>query len=151
MDPKVAYWTGAWLNMGVIVGLTALGVRFARRGDYARHRRYMLGAVALVGAFLVSYGLKIVILGREHLELWDRTYVHVLRFHETCIAVLLLAGGYGLTVALRRGMPITSDTGPDREATHRRHRRAGWTAIAGAVVGALSATWVLWGMYARLP
>ena len=149
MDPNVAYWTGAWLNMLVIVGLAAAGVRHARRSDYARHRRCMLGAVALVLGFLVSYGLKVSLLGREQLELWAPPYVYLLRFHELCIAVLVLAGGFGLTLALRRGMPVAS--GSDRERTHRRHRRAGWTAVTGAVLGVLSATWILWGMYARLP
>lgn len=149
MDPKVAYWTGAWLDMLLAVGLAWRGVRLARRGDYARHRRCMLAAMALILGFLVSYALKVVLLGREELELWTSWYVQLLRFHELCIAVMLVSGGYALTLALRRGMPIAS--GEAREATHLRHRRAGRTAVAAALLGALTASWVLWGMYERLP
>jgi len=149
LDPKVAYWTGAWLNMCAIVGLAAIGVRHARRGDVARHRRCMLGAAALVGLFVASYLLKVALLGREVLELWDTASVRMLRFHELCVAVLLVSGGYGLTLALRRGMPLAP--GPERERTHRRHRRAGRTAVASALLGIVSAGFVLFGMYARLP
>ncbi len=149
MDPKVAYWTAAWINMALISGLAVSGVRHARRGDYARHRRRMLAAASFVGLFLFSYVFKLMSLGREPLELWSRTDVSVLRFHELCIAALVLGGATALTIALRRGMPLLGSE--HRERTHRRHRRAGWTALVGAVLGVLSASWVLFGMYARLP
>lgn len=149
MDPKVAYWTGAWLNMLAIVGLAALGVRNARRGNYAQHRRCMLGAASLVGLFLASYVVKLIVLGREQLELWPRVDVYVLRFHELCVATLVLGGGYALGLALRRGMPVAA--GDLRERTHLWHRRAGRAAVTGMALGLLSASWVLWGMYARLP
>ena len=149
MDPKVAYWTGAWLNMLAIVGLAALGVRNARRGDYAQHRRCMLGAVSLVSLFLVSYVVKLIVLGREQLELWPRSDVYVLRFHELCVATLVLGSGYALALALRRGMPVAA--GDRRERTHLWHRRAGRAAVAGMALGLLAAAGVLWGIYARLP
>ena len=147
LDPKLAYWTGALVNMALIVWLAASGVRLARRGDYVRHRTRMLGAASLVGLFLASYLFKVLVLGREQLSLWSRTDVWVLRFHELCIAVFVIGGATALAIALRRGMPLAS---PEREATHRRHRRAGWAAVIGVVLGLLSATWVLSGMYARL-
>jgi uncharacterized membrane protein YozB (DUF420 family) len=148
LDPKVAYWTGAWINMLGIVGLTFAGVRHARRADYELHRRRMLQAVGLVILFLVSYPVKLALLGRESLELWHAGYVFVLRFHELCVAAMILGGGYGLAIALRRGMPMTT---PDHARTHRRHRLAGRSAIVGAVAGVLTAGAVLFGMYARMP
>lgn len=149
MDPKVAYWTGAWINMALVVAFVLAGVRQARRGDYARHRTRMLAATSLVGLFLLSYVVKLMLLGREQLELWSRMHVSVLRFHELCVAALVLGGGVALTLALWRGMPLAGSE--RRERTHRRHRRAGWTALVGAVLGVISASWVLFGMYARLP
>ncbi len=149
MDPKVAYWTGAWLNMLAIMGLAALGVRNVRQGNYARHKRYMIAAVSLVGLFLASYGVKVIVLGREQLELWPRSDVYVLRFHELCVATLVVGACWALGLALRRGMPLPP--GEPRERTHLWHRRAGRAAVTGMALGLLSATWVLWGMYARLP
>lgn len=145
MSANVAYWTGAWLNMWVIVALAAVGIRHARRGDYVRHRRCMLWAVGLVAGFLASYPFKLVLLGRETLGDWAPATVTVLRVHETCVAVMILGGVYALALALRRGLPNGDP------ASHERHRRAGWSAVAGATLGALTAAWVLWGMYARLP
>jgi uncharacterized membrane protein YozB (DUF420 family) len=153
MDPKVLYWTAAFANMAVIVALAVRGVLQVRGGDAAGHRRSMLTCLALVVAFLVSYGLKVAFLGRENLELWSPLYVNTLRFHETCVLAMVIAGG----VALHRGRAlrrtrtfsrVASDP-PARPATVRLHRRAGRTAIASLVLAVTSAGVVLFGMYAR--
>ena len=77
--------------MAQLVGLAALGIRRVRARAVATHRRLMLIAGSLVVAFLVSYGFKLYLLGREQLDVWQPVYRHTLRFHETCVLVMVLA------------------------------------------------------------
>ena len=70
MDLKVLYWTGALLNMGVIVALAWSAIGCARAGDLLSHRRRMLCASLLVVLFVGSYVLKVAYLGREDLGVW---------------------------------------------------------------------------------
>lgn len=153
MDPKLLYWTGAFANMGLIVALAWAGVRQRRRGDIARHRRRMLAAAALVGLFLVSYAVKLALLGREPLELWEREEVWILRAHETCVAAMLLGGGLAAWRgrALGRTRSVTRDPADPLAPAPlaRGHRRAGWLAVVAAVLGFASAGLVLLGMYLR--
>ncbi len=141
-DPKLVYWTAALVNMGIALGLAVAGVRRVRRRDVAGHRRFMLGATALVGLFLVSYVAKVAWLGRERLELWDPRYVWTLRFHETCVLTMVIAGGRALWLGAREGFR-------DSERAWV-HRRAGRIALISAGLGVLSATYVLYGMYERM-
>jgi hypothetical protein len=101
----------------------------------------MLSAAGLVLLFLVAYGLKVASLGREQLELWAPHYVWALRFHELCILGMVIGGGRALWLGERTGF---------RDAARARaHRRAGRTAAVSAVLGVLSAGYVLVGMYQR--
>ncbi len=141
LDPKLAYWTAALANMLAIVALAIVAVRRIRRREIAGHRRLMLSAAALVALFLVSYLAKVSLLGREQLELWDPRYVWTLRFHEACVAILVLAGSRALWLGAREGF---------RDASRARsHRRAGRTAVVSALLGVASAGYVLFGMYER--
>jgi uncharacterized membrane protein YozB (DUF420 family) len=153
VDPKLLYWSGALLNMAVIAALAVHGVRCARRGELARHARSMRAAGLLVGLFLVSYVLKLAVLGREEMERWSPRAVGVLRFHELCVLTMLLAGGTALWLgrSLRRSRAFSRDAADPAAppARLRRHRLAGRTALAGALLGAASAALVLAGMYAR--
>jgi uncharacterized membrane protein YozB (DUF420 family) len=153
MDAKVLYWSGALLNMVVIAGLAIHGVRCAKRGELERHARAMRGAALLVGLFLLSYVLKLAFLGRESLGAWSGSALWVLRFHELCVLTMLVAGGIalGLGRRLRRSGSFTRAPGdpPAPTGLLQRHRLAGRTALAGAILGALSAALVLGGMYAR--
>lgn len=153
MDPRVLYWTGALANMALIVALVAAGIRFARRGEVARHKRAMLGAALLVVGFVLSYVAKLALVGREALDVWSATDLWVLRFHESCVAAMLVGGGIALVHGLRLGRTrIASGDAADPPAPERRlrwHRRAGWVAAAGALLGVLSAGFVLQGMYER--
>ena len=151
MDPKVGYWTAALVNMVGTLALAFSGVAWARRGDYVRHRRRMLGAVTLVLLFLVSYVVKVAALGHERLELWPQLDVWVLRAHESFVAALVLAGSAAVGLALWHGMPVAQPRSEAGNRTHLWHRRAGWTALSGGVLGVLTAAYVLYGMYARLP
>ena len=154
MDAKVVYWTGAFINFGLITALAVRGVRQIRRGDLARHRRSMLSCVALVGVFLVSYGIKLGVLGRENLAVWSGLDRGILQFHEACVLVMLIAGAVAITRVRRLWNP--RNVSPDLvepaslAPTLRWHRRAGWTGVGAAMLGLVSAAMVLFGMYARL-
>jgi len=152
MDANVAYWTAALLNMAVVMGFASSGLRHARRGDYVRHRARMVTAASFVLAFLVSYAIKLALLGREQLDQWTRSEVWTLRAHELCVLALVAGGITAGTIALRRGMPRpgAQPADPGRRA-ERAHRIAGRIALAGGAFGLLLAGVVLWGMYARLP
>jgi uncharacterized membrane protein YozB (DUF420 family) len=153
LDAKLLYWTGALLNMGAVVGLVVTGARQAKAGELASHRRRMLAAGALVMAFLASYVLKVIFLGREDFATWSPTAVWTLRFHECCVLVMVVAGTFGVywgqqLRATRRFSLSQSD--PEAPiALVRRHRRAGSTVLWGAILGFLSACLVLAGMASR--
>jgi uncharacterized membrane protein YozB (DUF420 family) len=154
VDAKVLYWTAALLNLALIVGLASRGVRQIRRGEVASHRRSMLAGAWLVVAFLVSYVFKVAFLGREDLAVWSSLYVNTLRFHETCVLLMLVAGTVALTRARRmrgtRQRTRNPADAPAPESTVRWHHRAGWAGVIGAVAGLASAGVVLYGMYARI-
>jgi uncharacterized membrane protein YozB (DUF420 family) len=154
MDPKLVFWTGAFVNMGLVVVLLLAGVRQRRRGDIVRHGRRMGLAAILVVLFLLAYALKLVFLGREALDTWTPGAVWMLRIHELCVAAMVLGGGLAAARALglRRTRNATHDPAdpfaPTGMATW--HRRGGWTAVLGAVLGFLTAGFVLAGMYDRV-
>ena len=113
----------------------------------------MLSACGLVAAFLVSYLLKVALLGREQLDLWEPRYVRVLHVHESFVALMLLGGIAALVQVRRLGLP----RGPQSPALEPRrlagglrlHRWSGRVAIVSALLGLLTAAYVLWGMYER--
>jgi len=141
VDPKLAFWTAAFANMLAIVAVATVGVRRARRREIAGHRRLMLVAASLVGLFLLSYVAKVGVLGREQLALWEPRYVWTLRFHETCVAVMVIAGVRAIWLGAREGF---------RDAARARaHRIAGRTAVVSALLGVASAGYVLLGMFGR--
>jgi arylsulfatase A-like enzyme/uncharacterized membrane protein YozB (DUF420 family) len=151
MDPKLLYWTGALVNLGVILACVMGGVRAVRRGEVRRHRRLMLSGTALVGLFFVSYALKVAVLGKEDRSLWTGLDYAVLYVHELCITAMLLAGAYAGFRAWRfRGklgpaLELPAEPLPGGSG----HRRAGWTAAVGAVLAFVTAGGVLAGMFAR--
>ncbi len=154
MDPKVLYWTFAFINMGFVVGLGVYGVNRLKAGHPSRHRRLMITASCLVLGFLVSYVLKLQFLGREDLSVWSRLAVFVLRFHETCVLVMVVGGGlalyWGKQLRVTRSFSLNPEDPLAESSLARRHRRAGQVVLAGASLGFLSAGFVLAGMYARM-
>ncbi len=153
VDPKVLYWTFAFANMGVVVALALRAMTVVRAGNPELHRKLMLGAAALVVGFIVSYGFKLQFLGREDLTLWSRWDTNILRFHESCVLVMLIGGGLAIPWGgrLRKTRLFTrnpEDPAPD-PATSKRHRVAGRFGLVGAVLGFVSAGFVLAGMFAR--
>jgi len=103
--------------------------------------------------FVVSYFFKVALLGREELERWSTASVVVLRIHEFCVFTMLLGGvAAGSRAFAMRGDPIVRGTPtalPRNAGLRMWHRRAGWTAVTGALLGVLTAALVLAGMYSR--
>lgn len=153
MDAKVVFWTGAWLNFSLLFGLALLGMRRIRSGDAATHRRLMLAASALVVFFLLSYVAKLWWLGREDMSVWSARDVNMLRFHETCVLVMVVGGGIALWLGrrLRRTRNVSGDREQPAASPRllRSHRVAGRLAVIGAALGWLSAFFVLVGMFER--
>jgi uncharacterized membrane protein YozB (DUF420 family) len=151
VDPKLLFWCVALANLGVVVGFSVQGVRAIRRGDVRAHRRSMLVAGGLVAFFLLSYVLKVVLLGREDRSLWSALDHAVLYVHETCVAVMLVGGAW----AALRGWRFLARLGPELELPEEplpgrvSHRRAGWVAVVGGTLGFVTAIGVLVGMFGR--
>lgn len=154
MDPKLFFWTLALADLGLLCVFALMGVRHARRGEIARHKRAMKISTLLVVGFLGAYLVKIGLVGREDMSVWSPLDVWVLRIHEVFVLQMLLAGG----VAWSRGRKLEStrlvthdenDPVPD-PATVRLHRLAGRTAVIGALCGFVMAVGVLFGMYGRV-
>ena len=80
------------MNLAIVCAVALLGVRCAHRGEIARHRRAMKIASWLVVAFLLSYVLKVVLIGREDMASWSSLDLWVLRCHELCVVSMLIAG-----------------------------------------------------------
>ncbi len=153
MDPKLLYWTGALVNLGVIVVCGARGVRAIRRGEVRSHRRMMLVATAPVGVFLASYLFKVAFLGKEDRSVWTSIDHAILYTHELCIAAMLLAGGYALFRALRfqrrLGPELVVPPGADSLPGLAQHRRAGKIAVRSGLFAFLTAIGVWAGMLLR--
>ena len=154
MDPKVAYWTAALLNMMIVVGSALAGVRRARQRDFVGHRRRMLLSIWLVVAFLVSFALKSSILGPERLDTWSALDRGILWTHELCVSVMLVAGLTALFQARRLDLPRgpASRPIPAQRLVRgvRVHRLAGRTAVIASLAGLVTAAGVLLGMYQRI-
>jgi uncharacterized membrane protein YozB (DUF420 family) len=154
MDPKLLFWTAALVNLAVLCGFALSGVRFARRGEIARHRRAMKVASLLIIAFLGAYVLKVVVLGREDQSVWTLLDVWVLRIHELFVMVMIGAGSVAWLqvrklVDTRLVTHDPNDPMPDPKVV-RTHRMAGRTAVISAVLAFLLAIGVLVGMFSRL-
>ncbi len=154
MDAGFAYWAAALTNMAIVTAFAINGVRQARRGELPSHRRSMSIAVGLVVAFVLSYVLKLAVLGREDLSRWSDPAVGILRAHEVCVLTMVVMGATALRLglALRHTRAFSRDENAPEPAAEllTRHHRAGRIAVAAALLGFASAAVVLAGMWARL-
>jgi len=152
IDPKLIFWTLALANLLGVVVCALLGVRRIRRRDVRGHRRFMTSAGGLVGLFLLSYVMKVIVLGKEHRELWTPTARTALYVHETAILVMLVAAGVAAYRAWRFRHTLGSGPLLDPVEESRRgrlwHRRAGWTAVVVSVAALVTAAVWLSEMYA---
>jgi len=154
MNPSLAFWTAALVNLFAVTALTTIGVRAVRRGQLSKHRRCMKTAAVLVTCFLGAYPLKLLWLGREPISEWSGHAVAILRIHEVCVFTMTGAGLIALMLSRKlhrnRNRLIHLPDAPlgSRRALQR-HRMAGWTAAIGAGLALLTAAIVLMGMYER--
>jgi uncharacterized membrane protein YozB (DUF420 family) len=153
MDPKLFFWTAAIVDLGAVCLIAILGVRYARRGEIARHKRSMKIASLLVVAFLASYLLKSQFLGREDMSAWTPLDLWVLRIHELFVMQMLIGG----VLAWIHGRKLLKtrlvthdpeDPVPDPK-TLQIHRIAGRTGVIGSVLAFLMALGILAGMFVR--
>jgi len=155
VDPKLVYWTAALANLAVITACLLSGAARIRRGDLRGHRRRMLGAAALVALFLVSYALKLALLGREDRSQWAPLDLTLLYVHELCIGAMLVAGAaagfWARRLQARLSGAAQLSPADAALAGRRAHRRAGRVAVVASLLAFVSAAAVLAGMYARAP
>ena len=151
IDPKLVYWTAAFIDLFVVVACGLTGLWRIRHRRALGHRRMMWVAAGVVGFFLVSYVVKVALVGREDRALWSAASLWTLYVHEACVATMLVAAGLAAARARRFG-PLRDGEAPApeaREHDRRVHRRAGRVAVAAGVLALLTAAGVLAGMYAR--
>lgn len=153
MDTQLFFWAAALVNLAVLCGFALSGVRYARRGEIARHLRAMKISSWLVVAFLGSYLLKVGFIGREDQSVWSNLDVWILRIHE--LFVLFMIGGGAVAWVQGRKLALTrlvthepSDPTPDAKIV-RTHRIAGRTAVISSVVALVLAIGIFAGMVAR--
>jgi hypothetical protein len=147
MDPRILYWGGALALMLFAVACAWRGVRRIRAGDREAHRRCMSLSLTLVLSFLLSYPVKLALIGPEDLAQWSRGSRLWLQAHESFVAVMLI-GGLAARLAARRlrgATPRRREHGP----IGRLHRMAGWTAVGGATLALATAAFVFQGMLSR--
>jgi uncharacterized membrane protein YozB (DUF420 family) len=154
MNPSLAFWSAALVNLLAIVILVSIGIRNIRRGNLSRHRRCMKGAATLVACFLGIYPLKVLFFGRERLSEWSEQAVTILRIHELCVLAMIVGGLAALLLARkmnrnRNQLTELPDIPLASSPTLRKHRIAGRTAAIGAGLAFLTAAIVLAGMYER--
>jgi uncharacterized membrane protein YozB (DUF420 family) len=145
------FWTWAFANTALVVAYCFAGLARIRASRGLAHRQMMQFAGALVIVFLLSYLVKVGVLGREDRSLWSRFDLITLYIHELCVAVMLLAGGVAVVRARRFGdvrdeAPVAPEASP---GDLRLHRIAGRVAIISSVLALLTAGIVLVGMYLR--
>lgn len=152
MDPKLLFWSLSLANLGAVVWCVRRGIAQVRSGRIAEHRRSMLAAAALIGLFLLAYVGKVFVLGREDRSAWTALDYTVLYVHETCVAVMLLAGAF----ALFRTRRFRGALGTNFERTAgvaldgvEGHRTSGRFAAWGALLAFVTAGGVLAGMFLR--
>jgi hypothetical protein len=103
--------------------------------------------------FVVSYAVKLAVIGREDLTSWGALSIWVLRIHELCVLTMMVAG----SLAILRGSRLRATRNFTRAPADppapavgvRRHRSAGRTAAYAAALGLAFAACVLVGMYRR--
>ena len=153
MDPKLIFWTAAIADLGAVCLVAIFGVRYARRGEIARHKRSMKISSLLVLAFLASYLLKVQFLGREDMSAWTTLDVWVLRIHELFVMQMLIGGAIawiqGRKLLATRFVTHDPNDPVADQKTLQTHRIGGRTGVIGSVLAFVMALGILAGMYLR--
>lgn len=148
MTPSQLFWALTFVWTTVLIALAFRGFVQIRRGDVAAHRRSMDRAILMVGIFVLAYVVKVIVLGKEGIQLWAPRERTILYVHETMVAIMLLAGGRARWLARRVGK------GGAEARFHTRkhgkgHRLAGRVALVAGALALFTAGLVLLGMLAR--
>ncbi len=145
MTQNLGFWIFSILLLSFATICALAGVLRIRRGDLLAHRRRMLVAMASVATFLLSYLLKLALVGREDLDLWDPNAVWTLRVHESFMAIMLVTGAVAFALARRFHQ---HPAGAERGSARRRfwHSWFGRVAVVAAVCGLLLACRLLFLM-----
>lgn len=141
---SLVYWSLAWLIFCCVAASGLRGWQFARRGQLAEHGRQMRLAIRLVGLFLATYAVKVLVLGREDLDTWPRAAVVTLRVHESIVLIMLVAGA----VAWRISRQLEPGEAGNLALLH---RLCGRTALLAAAAALLTASMVLFAMFRTIP
>ncbi len=151
MDPKLLFWTGALVNMWLIVAIACSGIAKVRAGDEGSHQRRMILAGSLVALFVLAYGLKLFFLGREDLDQWQNWSVILLRIHEAFVLAMILGGARAATLAFKvRKIEAQSPEDASIQVLRATHGKTGKFTFVSSLGGAITATGVLLGMYLRV-
>ena len=144
MNGSFLFWSLALGWMAAMVLILVVGVRRVRVGDLDGHRRAMHTAIGMVLVFVVGYVVKVLWLGKEDLASWTSTDRGILYFHESMVAVMVLAGGTARWLA--RPFRVPAGRAPSRV---RWHRLAGRLAVAASTLALVTAGLILAGMARR--
>lgn len=108
-------------------------------------------AASLVALFLVSYAIKLPLLGREDRSVWSPSELWTLYAHELCILATLAAGMVAALYSRRFGeVRDGPDPAPEANGKDRRiHRIAGRIALCSSLLALFTAAVVLTAMYSR--
>ena len=146
MNYNLAFWLYAYVLMMVVVYVAFKGVGHIKRGEQEAHMKKMVFACNILIFFVVSYVVKILVLGREDKVGWQTMDLVVLYVHETCIFIMLLAGTYARIQAARfKDRPVSEIPA----AARKKHARSGKVAITAATLALFTASFVLYGMWRR--
>ena len=147
MNTLLIFWVFAYFLMFGLLATAIIAVRFARLGKLDAHAKWMNITVFLVILFVLSYGGKLLFLGRESLEIWEPAYVIVLRIHEFFIALMLIFG----TLARLRARSFKRPLEKTNEQNNQRknHKKWGKIALISTGCGWLTAGILLYGMFDR--
>lgn len=151
MDPNLLFWTGALVNIWLIVAIACSGIAKVRAGDEASHQKRMVFAGGLVVLFVLAYGGKLWFLGREDLDPWQAWSVILLRIHEAFVLAMIVGGARAATLAFKvKGFEKKTPQDAQCQVLRAAHRKAGKFTFVSSLGGAITATGVLLGMYLRV-
>lgn len=149
MNPNFIYWCFAYAWMSLVVVIGVLAVRQVRAGDLAGHMRKMILVCNMLLFFVVTYVVKVLVLGRELKEGWEMIDFIILYTHEAFIAIMLVTGTWARLLGNKVRARLDNPTDADM-AMRRRHKKLGQMAFLSAFAALVTATGVMWTLYRHL-
>lgn len=148
---NLMFWVYAYILTLSAIIFAIRGWRSVKNKDYATHQSMMGVAINLILFFVVSYVVKVLVLGREDRTNWSNFYLYTLYIHETFIALMLVTGAWARRLAYLFKASIGADQLSEvQQAQRKRHAQLGKACILSALCGLFTATIILVGMASRL-